>query len=248
MARRIEHRPGELTAALFERERSQISLSLEKNVRQILNVLAIWYPDEYDMIRILAQGEKSTFVGFATDSSVFTQHVEGYGLVRDARGDPKILIGLIREYLTRVPRKARDQEADPTDSEAVLVEVSRRRNAVEIGLREVMKAGLWVQYGRSAAHQVLQALSEDRRVPLAQFSYKDMWQQMYFSDLISILDKHWGVFAKAFVVPKTDMLIWLGHINKCRSDAHAKELNSDDLAFLRVCFRRVEELLETVVS
>ena len=52
----LNQRPAKLTVEHFERERQEIALKLEKNVRQILNVLALWYPDEYELLRRLAHG------------------------------------------------------------------------------------------------------------------------------------------------------------------------------------------------
>jgi hypothetical protein len=62
-------------------------------------------------------------------------------------------------------------------------------------------------------------------------------------ELITILKKNWDDFAKFFSAGRDQVITWLEHINKCRADAHAKTLNEDDLAFLRVCFRRLEETL-----
>jgi hypothetical protein len=35
---------------------------------------------EYEMVRLLAQGDRASFIEFALGSAEFTQHVEGYGL------------------------------------------------------------------------------------------------------------------------------------------------------------------------
>ena len=51
LARKIADRPGELNLALLNENRGTINRGLEKNVRQILNVLAIWYPVESIRLR-----------------------------------------------------------------------------------------------------------------------------------------------------------------------------------------------------
>ncbi len=242
LARELTDRPAEITVALFERKRSAVALSLERNVRQILNVLAIWYPNEYETIRILAEGDQAGFVEFALHSAEFTQHVEGYGLVREARTAPVMSIGLVRQYLARQPKRV--IESDPNDLEGLLAEISRRRNRIEIGMRALLRDGLLFSEGKKAMAAAQTALKDDRRAILAQYSYSDVWQELYFDELVSILDKNFAAFQKRVASDRETVLGWMRHVNMCRSDAHAKKLSDEDLAFLRVCFRRLEELLD----
>lgn len=242
LARHVPTRPGQLTAALFQNERAAIGLTLQRNVRQILNVLAIWYPDEYEMVQLLAQGDAVSFIEFAVGSAEFTQHVEGYGLVRDARTDPRISLGLVRSHLARQPRRA--EESDPTDQESLVVEVSRRRNRIERAMRRFLREGLLFAHGKKAMAEAMAALPEERRAILAQFGYDQMWTELYFNELTSMLDLHFSVFQKRWGADKASVIQWMNHVNRCRSDAHAKRLGADDVAYLRVCFKRLEELLE----
>jgi hypothetical protein len=242
LAHGIATRPAAISASLFESKRNAIAVSLDRNVRQILNVLAIWYPDEYEMLRLLAHGEKQTFVEFAQSSATFTQHVEGYGLVRDARHDPKLSIGLVRSHLGSQKRKP--VEAKPKDREEIVVEVARRRNRIEALLRSMLKEGLRFSQGKKAMTIALSALAEERRAVLNQFSYQDVWKELYFKELSSILDKNYSDFQKRLGEDKATVLQWLEHVNRCRADAHARDLSADDLAYLRVCFQRLEGLLD----
>jgi hypothetical protein len=242
LAKRIPNRPGEMSTGLFDQHRAAIALMLERNVRQILNVLAIWYPEEYEMVRMLAHEERVSFREFAEASAEFTQHVEGYGLVHDARSDPKLSIGLVRTHLARQPKKA--AEASPADSEAVLAEISRRRNRIEMAMRDMLRQGLHFAEGKKAMEAALRCLPSERRAVLAQYSYRDVWRELYFSELASIAGGNFGSLQKRLACLKDDMMLWMDQINRCRADAHARKLSSDDLAFLRVCFRRLEDLLE----
>lgn len=169
LARHVQTRPGELTVALFQKERAAIGLTLERNVRQSLNVLAIWYPYEYEMVRLLAQGDKASFIEFALGSAEFTQHVEGYGLVRDARTEPRISVGLVRGHLSQQPRRV--EESDAADQEALVVEISRRRNQIERAMRRFLREGLLFAYGKKAMNEVLGSLREERRAILTQCGY-----------------------------------------------------------------------------
>ena len=241
LARTVPERPGELTLTLLDGNRSGINRGLEKNVRQILNVLAIWYPDEYEMIRILAAGDVETFRSFAEASAEFTEHMEGYGLVENPTGAPRITMGLVEQVLKR------KQPVGPrggTDADAVLVEITTRRNKIEKKLRSVLRDGLRFGKGNKAAAAVLQALSDERRAQVARHSYDEVWQHLYFAELRSIVEKHWAAFQNWFVAQKADVLNQMAHINRSRADAHAREITEEDLSYLRVCFKRMEEHLD----
>ena len=125
----------------------------------------------------------------------------------------------------------------------LLAEISRRRNAIEVELRRVLKNGLRYSHGVRSGHEALSCLQKERRSVLAQYGYDQMWKEMFFNELFSVLDAKWGAFQSYFSVDKKKVLDWLDHINRCRADAHARSLNDDDISFLRVCFRRIEETL-----
>lgn len=240
LSKKVPARPGQLTTSLFQSEREQLGLLLEKNVRQILNVLAIWYPDEYEMIRTLATGGLSSFLEFARLDPEFTQHVEGYGLVRAARSNPTITIGLVESFLQRQP-----VESQETSGEDVLAEISRRRNTIEKKLRVVLRDGLKFKHGKKGADALLRALPQTRREVVARFSYEDVWEHLFFDELTLVLEQEWDAFQNWFSEPLDEVLRWMNHVNKSRSDAHAKSIGKDDLAYLRICFSRLEEKVVT---
>lgn len=247
LAKQISERPGRLTTALLLQHKKHIALSLEKIVRQVLNVLAIWYPDEYELVADLARGERQSFLEFANLSAEFTQHMEGYGLVLDARTEPRITIGLVRGYLSRVPKRVSEEGAGGAgDPEEVLAEVSRRRNWIEPRLRRVLRDGLRYSKGQKAAAAVLAALQESRREVVAHFGYDDMWGELYFNELIAVVRAEWACFQNYFGETRDEVVRWLEEINKSRADAHARALAGEELAYLRICFARIEKKLASV--
>lgn len=243
MARRVPERPGTLTAALFEGERQRIALALERNAQQILNVLAIWYPDEFEMVRLLARGDRKSFMELANLSSTFTEHVEGYGLVSKPQTEPKIRVGLVRGYLEKLPAKPSMAEAEARNPDEVLAEISRRRNSVEKALRTTVAQGLRFGRGAKAGDAVLVAVSDKRRAILAQHGFPKILDELYFDELAAMVLKNWDAFEKFFQSEKGKVEQWLDHVNRSRADAHARSLSDEDLAFLRICFKRLEEIL-----
>lgn len=131
----------------------------------------------------------------------------------------------------------------PFATSSVLEEISRRRNAIEVGLRQVLDQGLVYEHGKKAASVLLGCLSDRRRADIAGLGYHDMWAALYFNELRDVVGKEWAAFARWFDEDKERVMIWLDHVNRSRVDAHAKSVSEEDLAYLRVCFKRLEESL-----
>jgi hypothetical protein len=146
---------------------------------------------------------------------------------------------------SRPARRATVAQASPKESnDEVLAEISRRRNAIEARLRDVLAQGLRYEYGPKAAAMLIGCLAESRRTALVGKAYKEMWGALYFNELRDVVSKEWAAFSGWFGEDKEKVLNWLEHINRTRADAHAKSLSDDDLAYLRVCFKRLEEALD----
>ena len=111
-------------------------------------------------------------------------------------------------------------------------------------MRRFLREGLLFAEGKKAMHETLAGLPEERRAILSRYSYNDMWHELYFNELTSILDRHFVAFQKRVATDKPTVIQWMDHVNRCRSDAHARRLGADDIAYLRVCFRRLEEVLD----
>jgi hypothetical protein len=139
---------------------------------------------------------------------------------------------------------ARPYDASDSDAEEVLLEISRRRNAIETRLRVVLAQGLRYEYGQKAAAALISCLAENRRTTLVGRSYQDMWQALFFKELRDVVNKEWSAFSGWFSDDKDKVLTWLEHVNRSRADAHAKPISEEDLAYLRVCFKRLEEALD----
>jgi|GEM_PF-5875198 len=129
------------------------------------------------------------------------------------------------------------------DHRGILAEISERRNAIENSLRSFLAEGLKFAKGAGAAKAALGALTEKRRVLLLEYSYHEMWEQMYFNELRLILKKNWDAFQRRIRLELGCIEQMMEHINNCRADAHAKTINEDNFAYLRVCFRKFEDLL-----
>jgi hypothetical protein len=243
LAAPLKSRPATLTLEDFIDRRDSLRLVLEKNASQIMSVLAIWDSVEYEQLVQLAKGQTGAFVAAAQRSAAFTDHVEGYGIVSNARSNPIIRIELVRSYLAKVAPPSKVEPAAVEDGDAVLAELSRRRNPIEKALRAALANGLRFRFGPKAAIRMHNSLTEKRREQLAGYNYQAVWEELYFDELRSVVDHNWEAFQEFFHEEKATVLGWMNHINSCRADAHARSLKQDDLNFVRTCFTRLEEKL-----
>ena len=246
LSKHLVERPAVLTRKMYVDDRRHLDELLRKVVDQILNVLKTWYPDEYDMLRILASGDRDGFLSLVDSDPTFSAHVSGYGLVSDTTGCPSISIGLVAEVLNATERRHESSADDPIviDWDSVRAEVSLRRNRIEIALRQRLSFGLEMSFGKTKMNQALECIGQGRRVQLSSLSYRELWAKLYLNELIDILDTHWKIFEAWMSASKDDAISWLREVNKGRLDAHAGVMSSDQLAYLRICLRRVEERLD----
>ena len=208
-----------------------------------MSVLAIWDANEYEQLVGLAHGEAEAFAQAAQKSASFTEHVEGYGIVLDARGNPSIRIALVHDFLAKVPAPSKTEPAITSDEEGVRAELSRRRNAIEIALRRKLADGLAFKHGPKGPARLYASLTDKRREQLAGLAYEKVWDELYFDELRSVIDHNWDAFEAFFHEEKAPVVGWMDHINRCRADAHARALKPDDLTHVRTCFTRLEEKL-----
>jgi hypothetical protein len=87
---------------LIETE-AERELELVYYVRHVLDVLRIWYPEEYEILTLLAADDHKTFDEYATDLPESVQHLKAYGLID--RGSNTLTIGMVKRYLTQEGRR-----------------------------------------------------------------------------------------------------------------------------------------------
>nr|QNO42492.1 hypothetical protein ILFDIHEO_00002 [Methanosarcinales archaeon ANME-2c ERB4] len=90
---------------------------------------------------------------------------------------------------------------------------------------------------------LLSGLPADRGKILCRFGYEPVFNELYFNELTTILVKNWDFFQNWLNRDLDDVKIWLNTINEFRIDAHAKDIDEEELAFLRICFKKLEKSL-----
>lgn len=238
-------RPVAVDKALYDKAKTHFEEWSVDYLDMIVQVLRDWYPDEYDMLNFLAQGDLDTFHQFAVDHSGYTKHLIGYGLLQKSVNGYAFNIESVRQFLVAKHKYSRMN----LSQEEMLSEVSSRRNRVERSLRKLINNSLKLKFGKKGAlEKVLAAIPEPRRMSaennLSLLLSLDS-SPLYFLDLVNIVRREWEAFANVFAGEnKNKIVIILEEINSIgRPDAHSKLLNKDEFTQLRLHFQKIELIL-----
>jgi hypothetical protein len=241
----IGERPAIIDKALYERVKKEfVKISVEY-FEMILQVLQEWYPDEYDMLRFLAQGDIESFDKFARDYGLYTKHLTGYGLIQHSEHGYSFTTEAIKDYLTR----KHEYERINLTLEEKRTEISVRRNRIEKGLRALIRSSLKVAFGKiKIAEKVIASLSVDRREALVLGGTDNLLDPekspLYFNELVQLIFREWDIFKNVFDMDKEHASVILQDINKFRSDAHTKGISEEDFNQLRLHFCKIESILK----
>lgn len=239
-------RPIQVDRALYNKAMTTFKRTAIDYLAMIVSVLRAWYPDEYDMLRFLAQGDQATFSKFAEDHALYTKHLIGYGLISHSQHGYSFNIEVLREYLDNLHKYER---LNLTDDEKV-AEISSRRNSIEKLLRVVIRNTLRAAHGRKKAGEtVIRAISENRRGAIGTSDIDILLARdsspLFFLELISIIKREWEALQNIFEMEKNKTVLILEEINVCgRPDAHAKYVDEDEFIQLRLHFKKLEGILE----
>lgn len=241
-------RPARVDKALYMKAKNEFDLISRDYLEMMVHVLRDWYPDEYDMLRFLAQGDTDSFDKFALEHTNFTRHLIGYGLIQHSENG--YIFNL--ESLALLMKQIHQHEAMNLTQDQKIQEISTRRSSLEKRLRKLLKSSLQVIHGpKKAADIVRAALPEPRRPALATSDISKLLSTdsspLYLLDLVNILRKEWAVVEKVIAIDKPKLILMLEEINLVgRPDAHAKKIDDDDFVQLRLYFKQIEEKLDLI--
>lgn len=182
-----KERPTRVDKSLYEKAKHEFLRNYSNYMDMILNVLKEYFPDEYDMLAFLAQGDTETFINFAKDSPLYTNHLIGYGIIEESNGNYSFRIDSIRDHLLG---KQRYRKINMKEDE-MWAEISERRNRIEPRLRRLCRTQLQSFYGKTMARdEALKIMNKPRNAALA---YDDLFDggkaEIYFEDLRKIITR-----------------------------------------------------------
>ncbi|WP_226488927.1 adenylyl-sulfate kinase [Pseudomonas sp. B20] len=239
------NRPVTIDKVIYNKAKEEFKLHSKDYLDMMLQVLSDWYPDEYEMLRFLAQGDRESFESFAFENASLTRHLIGYGLIQKGASGYAFNLEAIADLLKT---KHSNEKINLTNEEMVQ-EVSARRNLLEKNLRTLSRNVLKITYGPAkAATAVLAAVPETRRPALTGLNINLLLDRdkspLFLLELINIIKREWAIFDKSLEADKTKLMYMLEEINLFgRPEAHAKNLTRDEFTQLRLHFNKLDALL-----
>lgn len=238
-------RPVQIGRTTYESSQSEFTAKNYNYIQMIIGVLQDFYPDEYEMLRLLALNDLDSFNELVTLHPPYIEHLLGYGIIRQEFSGYEFNIQAVKNF---IQEQAKYKKIGLSIEEK-RQEISSRRNSVEIKLRKLVKVLLKTKLGeKGAKSELLRIFGKKRKSELAHAPYNDLFNpnksEIYFSDLSKVIIAHWDIFENIFSKTQKDTFTRLEFINSSRIDAHAKDLSDDDFQYFRACMSSIEEDLE----
>jgi hypothetical protein len=241
-----QRRPTNVDKALYQQAKGDFESGSKEYLEMMVHVLRDWYPDEYEMLRFLAEGDMDSFNVFSSDHANYTRHLIGYGLIQKSEHGYSFNL----ESLAKILRSKHKHERLHLTQEEKLQEISSRRVSLEKRLRTTLKTALRVTNGlKKATASVLAAVPEARRTTLQTLDLNALLDKdkspLFLLELVSIVKREWASLDNLFTIDKTKFTLMLEEINSTgRPEAHAKSISEDDFTQLRLYFKKIEEQLD----
>lgn len=224
--------------ACNEAERDAVA-DLHGYMREILENLKSFYPDEYAMLEYLARSNAATFKEMAEYSAEYVEHLRGYGLVI-RRGDDyefgfDAVAEAVKRSLTDVNHLSREDKWRL---------IGGRRNTLEQEIRGALYR--WaVKLSPDDWSKCLDVcITRQRLDQLGAIKCRDAFSRnsspLYFIELLKVI-QYSGEFASSAASPE-DISAALNAINKFRIDAHAKDISDTDYETLNNAFGLLEDV------
>lgn len=224
----------------------KIATRLAQPIKDIMLSLVWWYPDEYDLLCFLADGDRAFVQDFLNSEPEKASRFARYGLLEADNGSFGIkdlrtfLVESGMEYKKAIsPFTRGDLPLEYLPEEPNIADLSalfERRTEIEYGLRKLLIIVLEYRFAfdeAKVAHAISGALPKnngDRAQLFVGRLPKDAVSELYLSDMKPIFIKNWDNFS-AYFGPKPDRFeMNLDTINIARRyEAHAKPVSGKDL-------------------
>ena len=245
---RNPERRAVVSIANLKDHESVIRARLERPIRDILLSLVWWYPEEYDVLTILADGDEGFVEEYIGDDPASVLRFAHYGLLtKDGR---KFAIKDLQEFLQENGARYREEispfrrgdmppELLPEVPDLKLLgRLFEKRSEIELKLRRVILMYLGVKFNWSEG-RIAVAVSKclrkrlDRKDPseiLTGRRPKDVMNELFTLDLKEIMLGNWDVFGALLDKKKVRFEMNMDTLNKARRiDGHSKPVSESDV-------------------
>lgn len=236
-------RPCQVSKYEYDAKKKEYDAKIVHYVEMILGVLKTWYPNEYELLEILAIDGGEELKKNLEYKAKEMQHLLGYGIVKEINDNYYITINAVSIYL----EENHKLHGKMSSKEQAWSNVSKRRNSLEYKLRKIMFLRMTMQYGhKKVKGKLLEVVDSGRkeREKLQDLEVNDLIENhFYLLDVKQVILKNWSLFESIFI-DKVKFENFIDMINKFRIDAHAKIIEESDMLLLMLAFNWFDEKTE----
>ncbi|UQY36056.1 hypothetical protein K8U54_06110 [Pseudomonas fulva] len=231
----------EVTEDNFKTQHETIRNRISQPIKDILLSLVWWHTDEYDLLHLLAEGNKEFFLDFLKETPEKAIPFVRYGLVHQHSGEFAIrdlkdfLVTYGDEYKKAIsPFKRGDLPLEALPEQANLEDLSllfEKRTEIEVGLRKFILMLLGFKYGfddKLISDRIISCLKTrpgklDNSQLFVGRRPQDAINELFLSDLKPIFKANWEDFGPTFEKKLDRFDMNMDTINIARRyEAHAK--------------------------
>lgn len=245
LLREKQIRPYKVSKYTYEKRSTDYRTQMEAVFAQILGVLEDYYPNEYELLKILALDGSDKFKRKLPYGDSSISHLLGYCLVRCVNDDYYIRIKSIGDYLIH----QNPYDITLTDDVERREQIVRRRSIIENAMRGLIASQLRIKYGKKAREQLIQKINGTTTDKTQEPKIKEApdlahaMQELYFSQLKELILKDWKDYNTIFI-DRVKFEQFFETINKFRKvDAHSSSISDEDNAILHIAFKYFEDKL-----
>jgi len=132
-------RPVQITSSQLLETEDERENELVYYVRHVLDVLRMWYADEYDLLSLLAQERTEEFREYARELPESIQHLRAYGLID--RNTDTLSIGMVKKYLKEPPKRPQGRIDFAGPEVAAPGELARRQTVDALTIEDLVSRG-----------------------------------------------------------------------------------------------------------
>lgn len=237
-----------LTSRPAKVDRNRYQVAKEKFNRecvyfeQLIEVLVSFYPDEYEVLLMLACDDKENFNYFARNDYGMIRHLVGYGIISENDGEYDFRIDAMKEFLKM---RASVDKFVFTTPEAKWQKLTTERNNLEIRLRKMVMNILRIGYGELDAKEyvVSKIYKGDRKY--MSFSYAELFDSrkcnIFLKNLLTLINGKWERFKDYWI--EQDLFINSMSIltKEGRFDCHANVPEAEEMAMIMSAVKFIDK-------
>lgn len=252
LANKYKDRPLLVDRRKYIETRKEFDETQGKYFDMILEVLDEFYPDEYELLKFLAQDDEEEFLLFVEDEPSMIQHLIGYGIINKTDNYYDFKMDVVKKYILRKEKMSKKglSRAEKWSH------FSAKRGKLEVDLRKMIKSILFMTAFKgdkeSAKQYVMKKLhnSDSERKKYGGCTYEDLFNpdksNIFWNDLTTLVTGKWEDFSPFMTgISQDEFREYMNILNRLRADAHAENISDNDVVVFDVMVEKLSKVIKS---